>query len=175
VNWNRLKGKASSHGQELLLRVVSQLLPEHVPKINYRHSDLVHSSRSFMELDIFYPELKLAFEYHGKQHYTTFYRGNLEEQQKRDSEKIEACEKKNITLIVVPYWWDETAGSLAATIREQRPDLLVNIPQKRINSNRAIPPLPPAMLEELQMVNQDPTSLFMKIYPYKEKIDLKTK
>lgn len=36
----------------------------------------------------------------------------------RDTEKKRACNDIGITLIEIPYWWDETISSLAATIKK---------------------------------------------------------
>ncbi len=62
-----------------------------------------------IELDLFLPSLSLAFEYQGIQHYQDFFyfgtnARNLEE---KDHNKRAACEQANITLIAVPYWWDD--------------------------------------------------------------------
>lgn len=61
------------------------------------------------ELDGYNHHLKLAFEYNGKQHYQFcphFHRhpNSLEQIQKTDNFKVNLCEEKGITLIVVPYW-----------------------------------------------------------------------
>jgi hypothetical protein len=79
-----------------------------------------------MELDIYYPDLSLALEYQGEQHFKDSF-GNLQIQQIRDKEKQEACKKQGITLIPVPFWWDTKEKSLAATIQIYRPELLLHI------------------------------------------------
>jgi len=59
------------------------------------------------ELDGYCDELKLAFEYHGEQHYKKirFYnkKRNLTKIQKMDEKKRKKCKEKNITLIEIPY------------------------------------------------------------------------
>ena len=78
-----------------------------------------------MQLDVFVPDLKLALEYHGRQHYEDVYAfGAQEDTSYRDSQKREACRQNGITLVEVPYWWDFDRESLAATIHARRPDLL---------------------------------------------------
>jgi hypothetical protein len=61
-----------------------------------------------LELDCFNPELKLAVEYNGIQHYKyPNFTGMSEEafkaQLRRDLFKKEMCREKGITLIIVPY------------------------------------------------------------------------
>lgn len=62
-----------------------------------------------LELDLYNPELKLAIEYNGSQHYhyNSFMHKNsrdkFQNQQYRDLIKKDLCAKANITLVVVPY------------------------------------------------------------------------
>jgi len=63
-----------------------------------------------LELDGYCEELKLAFEYGGKQHYEYcefFHRGDIKnfyKQQAIDKYKVKICIAKGIKLIVIPYW-----------------------------------------------------------------------
>jgi len=83
-----------------------------------------------MELDLYLPSLNLAFEYQGIQHYEDFFLfGTLSKlYEERDQEKRKMCSKFNITLIEIPYWWDEKKESLMATINQIRSGL-VNLPK----------------------------------------------
>lgn len=62
-----------------------------------------------LELDLYNPELKLAVEYNGKQHYHynsmmhQSSRDRFQNQQYKDIMKKDMCKKNDITLIVVPY------------------------------------------------------------------------
>ena len=77
-----------------------------------------------MELDIYLPKEKIAFEYQGEGHYHDIYTlGNRWVQRQRDEEKRIACRDIGITLIEIPYWWNFEKSSLIATIHERRSDL----------------------------------------------------
>jgi hypothetical protein len=62
-----------------------------------------------LELDMYNPEINLACEYNGKQHYEYVpylhknSRINFHNQKYRDERKIEMCRKNNVPLIIVPY------------------------------------------------------------------------
>ncbi len=89
------------------------------------HAELRYESGKQMEFDIFLPKENIAFEYQGEQHYADLYHiGTLWQQKQRDKEKRKACKEREITLIEVPFWWDEQISSLAATIHKEKNDLL---------------------------------------------------
>lgn len=76
-----------------------------------------------VELDVWVPKLKLAFEYQGEQHYHNLessfgYHNSLSVYTKRDEEKILQCEQIGVTLVSVPYWWDSTDASLIEIMQE---------------------------------------------------------
>jgi len=94
---------------------------------NYNHPKLRHESGLPMELDIFLPKEQLAFEYQGEHHFRDVYHlGTLWQLKQRDEEKRIACRENEITLIVIPYWWNKETSSLAATIQKQRSDLVLS-------------------------------------------------
>ena len=68
---------------------------------------LINSRGNLMHLDGFNEELKLAFEYHGIQHFEYnphFHRSHtLEQRKKDDEEKINLCKLNDIVLIEIPY------------------------------------------------------------------------
>lgn len=92
-------------------------------KLNHKAADMYYEkTQEHMELDIFIPQLSLAFEYQGEHHFHSTPRfGQEDEYQERDKEKLELCAKNGITLIRVPFWWDLSTASLMATIHRVRP------------------------------------------------------
>lgn len=83
-------------------------------------------SKSKIELDVYIPELELAFEYQGVQHHQPIHYGPrlFIKQQERDNEKKELCKSLGITLIDVPYWWDNSSITLLSTIQKRTSLLL---------------------------------------------------
>lgn len=74
---------------------------------------LRYENGSNLELDGYNEELKIAFEYHGKQHYEEiphFHRkeNSFDLQQERDIWKEIKCDELGIDVIVIPYWYDHT-------------------------------------------------------------------
>jgi len=84
-------------------------------------------------------DVSLAFEYHGGHHYrwSQFF-GDPRLRRRKDQEKISVCNQHGITLIEIPFWWDERKKSLIGTIVRHRPDLcsmeLGMIPEATIHS-----------------------------------------
>ncbi len=96
-------------------------------KEDYRHPELKFETEMNMQLDLFIPELCLAFEYQGEQHYYDMHHQFQPQRQyaERDEQKRIACFNRGIALIEVPYWWDFGLDSLRVTIWESRPDLIL--------------------------------------------------
>jgi hypothetical protein len=70
----------------------------------------------------------LAIEYQGEQHYLSNNQfGNSAVFQRRDRAKRVFASQFGITVISVPYWWDRSASSLAATIQYYRPDIQLRV------------------------------------------------
>jgi len=108
--------------QKVLFDFVCTLFPSYEASFDYKHHELRFSptdkqlasgrQSAPMELDIWLPELSLAIEYQGEQHYHSIPHWGGEEALRgvirRDKEKVAACEKNGIELVSVPYTWDKT-------------------------------------------------------------------
>jgi hypothetical protein len=74
---------------------------------------------------VFLPQYSLALEYQGEQHYySTHIFGKASDRQKTDKLKHNFANEMGITLLSIPYWWDKSPSSLAATIQYHRPDIV---------------------------------------------------
>jgi hypothetical protein len=97
-------------------------------------------------LDIYLPNLNLAFEYQGEQHYADVFRfAPHKYYAQRDEQKRKLCKMEGITLIEIPFWWDFQAQSLAATISSHCSDFNLKI------TGNVIPSEPPRKLEDGKM------------------------
>ena len=110
------KNKRSS--QRWLFLQIQKLFPGEEIVEDYFHSDISRETGFAVQFDIFLLNKFIAFEYHGEQHYqdipSAF--GSLEMVQYRDYEKENLCKKYGITLIIIPYWWDNKLNSLRETV-----------------------------------------------------------
>lgn len=79
---------------------------------------------SRLELDIYFEGASLAVEVQGDRHfYDIVAFGEVHKQATVDALKAVVCGLQNITLVEVPYWWDESTETLRATVASLRPDL----------------------------------------------------
>lgn len=91
------------------------------------------STGEFLELDLYLPSIKLAFEYHvrssratcaltygtqEKHHYISSSYTSLERIQQSDQKKQHLAAEKGITLITIPCWWDGTIDRCECVRRE---------------------------------------------------------
>jgi hypothetical protein len=109
---------SGSKSQQRLLKVVKALFPHGTDiKYNFSLEHCYQRTNLPMQLDIYIPQYKIAFEYQGYHHFSPInVWGAYENQIRKDEEKKLKCKENNITLISVPYWWDFSIKSLAATI-----------------------------------------------------------
>lgn len=118
------KGKKAS--QRHLRWRIEQLFPTAALEEDVRSESMRSLQRgSALELDIFLPQHRVAFEYQGQHHYQeTPVFGPLDVIQSRDERKKRLAEEQGIRLIEIPHWWDGQKESLAATIHRAFPELL---------------------------------------------------
>lgn len=98
--------KFMRQSQEYVTKIVKDLLPAH--EVLVEHCSPWRTNRGMCQrFDIFIPDLKLAIEYHGEQHYESIDRfggeKNLVKTQKLDSYKREMCKKSGIKLVEIKY------------------------------------------------------------------------
>lgn len=97
-----------SKGERECRRVLESIFKKPFPNVrpNFMKNKVTGEN---LELDMYNPELRLACEYNGQQHYKFnkwMHKGsssNFQNQQYRDIMKRDLCHKNNINLIEVPY------------------------------------------------------------------------
>lgn len=157
---------AKKSTQRELLLAVRDLLPGMEVLEEYRHPSLSSDSGArkaySLELDLFIPALNLGIEYNGQQHYKELaFFGPLEMYQKRDQEKRVLCAEHGIRLLVVPYWWDRTAVSLAASLRELLPTVPLPEEVDRQLKDKDVAPIAPGDPSE----SQTPLRATLDVWP----------
>eukprot|EP00026_Physarum_polycephalum_P000538 Phypoly_transcript_00539.p1 GENE.Phypoly_transcript_00539~~Phypoly_transcript_00539.p1 ORF type:complete len:959 (+),score=132.38 Phypoly_transcript_00539:57-2933(+) len=84
------------------------------------------SSGTYLELDVWIPDLNLSFEFQDTYHYTTTWYSQVTRDRIKQKDRVKRylSHERGISLVVVPCWWDGTVNSLISTIHFYRPDLL---------------------------------------------------
>jgi len=129
VYWNEalLLGKGYKRSSQHLLGVIlREIFPNLEIISEYSHPTLTYeNTKQPMRFDFYLPQLNLAFEYQGEQHYdsdvTIF--GNSEKRQSMDRLKSSELERGGMTLVSVPFWWGRSRDKLLELILASRPDL----------------------------------------------------
>jgi hypothetical protein len=97
---------SSGNGERVCRDIFEQMFRQPFPK---SRPSWLHSSKGRkMELDGYCESLKLAFEYHGHQHYqhvSFFHKGekSLLQQREADTRKVQLCKDNGVTLVSVPH------------------------------------------------------------------------
>ena len=112
---SKLSGRSS---QRWLFLQIQKLFPGEEIVEDYFHSEISRLTGYSVQFDIFLVDKKIAFEYHGQQHYQDLPQifGPIEMFTSRDSEKQKLCTVFGIKLIIIPHWWDKTLNTLKETI-----------------------------------------------------------
>eukprot|EP00026_Physarum_polycephalum_P001919 Phypoly_transcript_01922.p1 GENE.Phypoly_transcript_01922~~Phypoly_transcript_01922.p1 ORF type:complete len:959 (+),score=104.66 Phypoly_transcript_01922:166-3042(+) len=137
--------------QHQLEQIVSALFPqENILSNVHSEANLINPKTGrHLELDLWIPRLELCFEFQDDYHYATTWYSHipLEATKEGDYLKRHSVQQKGITHIFVPYWWDVTQESLAATVCFERPDLA---PLMRVDPAPPIPFNPPFVEQEIE-------------------------
>eukprot|EP00026_Physarum_polycephalum_P004297 Phypoly_transcript_04315.p1 GENE.Phypoly_transcript_04315~~Phypoly_transcript_04315.p1 ORF type:complete len:712 (-),score=56.46 Phypoly_transcript_04315:8-2143(-) len=115
--------------QDLLVHRLQSIFPHEIPIVNSRKSSQLKYSDQhslYLELDVWYPNLDLCFEFQDIYHYVTtwYFHEYPKKIQQRDSKKREKVLNSRLTLVVVPCWWDGLLESLKSTVHFQCPNLI---------------------------------------------------
>jgi hypothetical protein len=105
----------------------------------------------------------MALEYQGETHfYSTHTYGSAANRQRVDQLKLKFAKEAGITLISIPFWWDKSRASLAATIQHYRPDMNFSVPN---TPDAMISTLMPAKLLKAQYVPTYPRAYDTSVDP----------
>ena len=118
VNIKFLKNSSKRSSQRWLFLQVKKLFPDDEVVEDYFHSEISRETGFSVQFDVFLINKNIAIEYHGQQHYEDlpFAFSPVEMYKTRDEEKIKLCSKYGISLVVIPYWWDNQLDSLKTTL-----------------------------------------------------------
>ena len=102
------KKPQKSKKEAKLQQILNQILPEAEYVDNGYYSWLISPKGSPLQLDRYYPTLKIGFEFNGRQHYefNPYMHKDLaafEYLQACDKRKIRDCKKHGVTLITIKY------------------------------------------------------------------------
>ena len=118
----------NTQGELILFKVLDDILGKH-DFINHGYYSFLKSPKGYpMQLDRYYPDLKLAFEYDGKQHetyqkYIHKSLKNFEYYKECDRLKEQYCKDAGITLIRVAWNHKITAEALQRDIQKHNREL----------------------------------------------------
>lgn len=124
----RFPKNKNTKGELYLFAILNKILPTYA-YINHGYYSMLTSPKGGqMQLDRYYPDLKLAFEYDGSQHdtYTPFIHKtmtNFTYMQQCDVLKDKLCKDLGITLIRVSYKHKVTDDAIKMDIKKQDAEL----------------------------------------------------
>lgn len=113
--------RSKKEGQ--MQKVLNELMPNAVYVDNGYYSWMLSPKGSPLQLDRYYPDLKVAFEYNGRQHYeyNSYMHRNVEAfeyLQKCDIKKRRECRRQGIKLITIKYTKEITPEYLIGRLEE---------------------------------------------------------
>lgn len=122
LQWNLCDFGAPKKIQRKLYDALCRIFPKREIEWEYKKFENLKFDKSGQKIgvDIFIPDLNLAFEYQGRQHYEVIeHRGGVEglaDNQKRDQEKRKKLTDSGIRLVEIDYQWDGRRDSLEAKL-----------------------------------------------------------
>lgn len=118
----------NTQGELILFKALDPLLKGH-KYINHGYYSFLLSPKGYpMQLDRYYPDLKLAWEFDGKQHseynkYIHRSKQNFEYYKQCDRLKEKQCREEDITLIRIAWNYKITEDALRLDIKKANPEL----------------------------------------------------
>jgi hypothetical protein len=96
------------------------------PQLKFPQSASSGSTGKPLQLDLFLPDLKLAFEFQGEHHFDDFFTvGGSNTMQDRDSEKRAICFRAGIVLVEISADWGGSADAILSACESQAPGIEV--------------------------------------------------
>ena len=124
--FDTFSSKLKKTSQRWLFLQIQKLFPNEEIVEDYFHEEITRNSGYSIQFDIFMINKKIAFEYHGKQHFEDIPSfGPLELYELRDKEKGALCNKFGVYLVIVPYWWNKNLDSLWDIVQKTLPPTIV--------------------------------------------------
>ena len=135
-NWkeSQFQSKGKRSAQRWLVVQLQKLFPNFEIIEDYFHNEFTRISGFSIQLDVYIPEIHLAFEYQGIQHYEDIPEAfaSIETYKARDSEKLKICKLYKLPLVIIPHYWDGTLNFLRKAI-ENSPDIPQGLLEKYSN------------------------------------------
>jgi hypothetical protein len=102
------KFKKLRKGQAILYKTLQRIFPNEELLWEYKHPEIRSALGRKLELDIFIPNMNLAFEYQGQQHYKDhkYFKDNDKRIQENDILKKSRCKELGISLYEIPFDWN---------------------------------------------------------------------
>jgi len=130
---NRFFQKKKKCTQRDIFLMTNKIFPGIEVKEDFYHPHVLHSDTTNpVELDVYVPELGIALEFQGEQHYINIEPFGMKSGaiRAKDVAKYNKCKNVGISLISVPYFWDGSLPSLIRIILNSRPEMMSQMEKK---------------------------------------------
>jgi hypothetical protein len=132
TGYSKKPDNKNTQGELIMFKALDKILKGH-KYINHGYYSFLLSPKGYpMQLDRYYPDLKLAFEFDGKQHdeynkYLHRSKANFEYYKQCDRLKEKHCKDNEITLIRIAWNYKITEDALKIDIKKANPELYKNL------------------------------------------------